>query len=197
MEKENRVRRLRNATAIQWALTAGGWGLYFLTGNPAFRAGANHDSGDTLHYGIKYQTEKRNWNQHSLWFKTVLRCSMGIISLGAIHSAYENAEAIIDGDDPADSTEDTLLLAAGAVAYAYGNTRTYEQMRKINVHSPASQSGFDHARIDHVASKGFAASLVLEAVGIPGASLWGGYGFAAYTAIEAGGHIMDDHSNHA
>lgn len=195
MEKLNRLKRMRNATLANMGMMAGGVGAFVVTGNPAFAAEVVHDLADTGAHGSRYLAEKYEIDQHTKKFEYFLKFSMlGVAGLSA-YTASRIGINILEGNIPDNSAQDTLINLTGASLIGIVNTYARDELKDIKFHSFASSAGLDHADVDMVASWGLASSIALEAMGVKNASLWGGFSFAAYTALHLYFHATDTHSH--
>lgn len=195
MERFNRLRRMRNATLANMGMMAGGVGAFVFTGNPAFAAEAVHDLADSGAHGSRFLAEKYEINQHTKKFEYFLKFSMlGVAGLSAYTSGRIGIN-ILEGNVPDNTMQDILVNLTGASLIGIVNTYARDELKDINSHSYASFASLNHADVDMVASWGLAASIALEALGIENASQWGGFSFAAYTALHLYFHAIDEHSH--
>ena len=193
-EQDERVAAIRDASLVNLGMLGVEAGAAVLTGNSALIAGVLHESTDTVAHASKYAVEKKGWNQNSKWFKRFLRGSMGVLAVVATWNMVDNTQDFLDDDKRVhlDITDGAIHLGTALVMVA-GNTFAHERLKSLKQQSSASQSSLDHAKFDMVASYGYAGSLVLEVVGVPGASLAGGAVFSGYTAVEASRHAVKPH----
>lgn len=190
MEKEGRIRRLRNATLAQLGLAIVSAGASVITGNHAFAAELRHDVQDTVLHGSKYAAERQGIDQERRAFQWFLRGSMAALSIAAATKGYDIFQDIQEGTRVTMDMTEATVTTGSAVAIAAGNTYSYVQLRGINEHSHASASSLGHAEFDMVASWGLSGSLLLETAGVQNASLYGGLLFAGYTTVEAARHAI-------
>lgn len=180
---ERRV-RLKRTTITNLGLFAFSAVMTAVSGNQAFLAEAAHDAGDAAAHGSRYVAETHGIDQHSTRYRRIRQGTMLAVStLSAWTAMRLGVDVINSATEPMNSGQEALQLASSLVL-AGGNAYAFMQMDAIEEHSHASHDSHHHARVDMVASLGLAASIAADALGMDGASQWGGAAFATYTAVE-------------
>ena len=164
-----------------------------ITGNTAYVAEVLHDGADTGSHGSRYLAEKRNINQDTIKFKRFLKAGLLSVSMLSGYTAYRLGIEVKVGNIQHNSLNENLTNVFGATTIAVGNTYAFVQINSLEEHSNASEASLNHAQVDMVASWGLASSIVMETAGAEGASKWGGFLFAAYTAGHLALHAIKPH----
>jgi divalent metal cation (Fe/Co/Zn/Cd) transporter len=181
-----RLRRMRNATYANIGIAAGTGLGFLLTGNPVFGGEAGHSGADGILHGLRYQAERRGYDQDTTRFRLFLAGSLAVPAAFLLHHSYETYHEFLDAiKNGNNNTLSPVTSIASGIAIGGANIYAFYQTSKIEEHSDASHATHKHAITDAVVSGGFVVTLFIEAAGVQNASLVGG---AAFSGI-AGAHL--------
>lgn len=181
LQSGERKKRLKRTVVTNAGLMLFSAVVSVASGNAAFAAEAVHDAADTATHGGRYYAEANGVNQNGRYFQRFSKASFYILSIMSGVTAARLGFDLLNGVE--DSGQQWFQLAASGIV-AGGNVYAYKQMNTVEEHSIATSHSHHHAQKDMIASVGLSACIAADALGVDGASEWGGVAFAAYTAYE-------------
>lgn len=185
MEKQNRLKRMRNATLAQIGITITSIGLGVATGNHAYTGEASHSGSDAATYGSRYLIEKTNLDQESPFIKGFLKLSLVVPAGIILYTSYRAGLDIYNNQIP---EQHTVTNIAGALAIGGVNTYANIEMRKVNEHTHASSASRAHSDADMGFSWAIASGLAGEALIGRGVSNY----VTAGAGVLAAGHLLEE-----